>query len=53
VLGAGITGSYIYFQPVFATLIAILFLNETLTPGKAIAAGLIFVGVYLSRRKKV
>lgn len=53
VLGAGVTGSYIYFQPVFATLIAILFLNEQLTPGKALAASLIFLGVYLNSRKKM
>lgn len=53
VLGAGITGSYIYFQPVFATLIAIVFLNESLSVGKACAAGLIFLGVYLSSRRRV
>jgi drug/metabolite transporter (DMT)-like permease len=53
VLGAGITGSYIYFQPVFATIIAILFLEERLTIGKLMAAGLIFIGVYLSSLRKV
>jgi len=52
VLGAGVSGSYIYFQPVFATIIAILFLQETLTLGKVIAAGLIFLGVYLSSRRR-
>jgi drug/metabolite transporter (DMT)-like permease len=51
VLGAGITGSYIYFQPVFATIIAILFLNDHPTPGKLLAGGLIFLGVYLNSRK--
>ena len=30
-LGAGITGSYIYTQPVFTAVIAILFLHEHLT----------------------
>jgi drug/metabolite transporter (DMT)-like permease len=52
VLGAGITGSYIYFQPVFATIIAILFLNDHPTPGKLLAGGLIFLGVYLNSRRK-
>jgi drug/metabolite transporter (DMT)-like permease len=52
VLGAGITGSYIYFQPVFATIIAILFLNDHPTPGKLLAGGLIFLGVYLNGRRK-
>ncbi|MBM3432828.1 MAG: hypothetical protein FJX92_07530 [Bacteroidetes bacterium] len=49
ILGAGIAGSYIYLQPVFATLIALIFLEETLTIGKAIAGGMIFFGVYLRR----
>jgi hypothetical protein len=52
VLGAAVTGSYIYFQPVFATTIAILFLNEQLTSGKALAAGLIFLGVYFNGRRR-
>ena len=51
VLGAGITGSYIYFQPVFATIIAILFLNDHPTPGKLLAGALIFLGVYLNSRR--
>ncbi len=53
VLGAGVTGSYIYLQPVFATLIAIFFLEEKLTLGKGLAAVLIFLGVYLSSRRAV
>ena len=53
VLGAGIAGSYIYFQPVFATIIAIVFLNDHPTPGKWLAAAMIFLGVYLNSRKKV
>jgi drug/metabolite transporter (DMT)-like permease len=53
VLGAGVTGSYIYSQPIFATIIAILFLNDHPTPGKWLAAALIFLGVYLNSRKKV
>lgn len=46
-LGAGVTGSYIYTQPVFAVLIATLFLNEALTMQKLVAALCIFSGVYL------
>jgi drug/metabolite transporter (DMT)-like permease len=53
VLGASVAGSYIYFQPLFAALISILFLNEHFTLGKIIAAAMIFLGVYLSSRKKV
>jgi len=53
VLGASIAGSYIYLQPVFAALISILFLDEHFTVGKIIAAAMIFVGVYLSSRKRV
>ena len=51
-LGAGITGSYIYTQPVFTTVIAILFLNETLTIQKIIAGLLIFTGVFLVSFRK-
>ena len=46
-LGAGITGAYIYTQPVFATVIAIIFLGERLTLTKVIAAMLIMTGVFL------
>ncbi len=51
-LGAGITGSYIYTQPVFAALIAIVFLNEHFTAEKLVAGLLIFAGVFLVSRKK-
>lgn len=46
-LGASITGTYIYTQPVFAVLIAVLFLNETFSWQKAVAGLLIFAGIYL------
>lgn len=49
-LGAGITGTYIYTQPVFAAFIAILFLDEQFTIYKIIAAALIGSGVYLVSR---
>ena len=51
-LGAGITGSYIYTQPVFAAIIAALFLQEQFSIEKVVAASLIFSGVYLVSRKK-
>ncbi len=51
-LGAGATGSYIYTQPVFATIIASFFLAETLTWQKLLAACFIFSGVYLVSFKK-
>lgn len=50
-LGAGITGAYIYTQPVFAVLIATFFLSETITWTKVLAAVLIFSGVFLVNRK--
>ena len=51
-LGAGITGVYIYTQPIFAVLIAALFLGETLSWIKVASAVLIFSGVYLVNRKR-
>lgn len=51
-LGAGIAGSYIYTQPIFATLIAILFLKEIITIEKIIAGILIFTGVFLVSFRK-
>jgi drug/metabolite transporter (DMT)-like permease len=50
-LGASIAGFYIYTQPVFAALIAMLFLHEHLTMYKIIAALLIFSGVYLANKQ--
>ncbi|MFI5133048.1 MAG: DMT family transporter [Chitinophagales bacterium] len=50
-IGAGTTGSYIYTQPVFAAIIATLFLHETLTTQKILAAAMIFSGVFLVSRK--
>ncbi|MDQ3683140.1 MAG: DMT family transporter [Bacteroidota bacterium] len=51
-LGAGVTGTYIYTQPVFAVIIASFFLDETLTWQKLLAACFIFSGVYLVSSKK-
>ncbi|ULQ55763.1 DMT family transporter [Flavihumibacter rivuli] len=50
-LGAGITGSYIYTQPIFATIIAVFFLGEHLTWPKVLAALLIVSGVWLVGKK--
>ena len=46
-LGASVTGSYIYTQPVFASLIAVFVMNESLSLIKGIAAFLILAGVFL------
>lgn len=46
-LGAGITGSYIYTQPIFAVAIATVFLDEVLSIEKIIAGCAIFTGVFL------
>lgn len=50
VLGASMAGTYIYSQPVFAASIAIIFLGETLSVYKIIAAIFIFAGVYLANK---
>lgn len=46
-IGASAAGSYVYSQPVFAALIAFLFIGEALTTLKIASAILIFAGVYL------
>jgi drug/metabolite transporter (DMT)-like permease len=46
-LGASVAGSYIYTQPVFATLIAVLVLHESFTLQKIIAAAFIAGGVLM------
>lgn len=50
ILGASIAGTYIYSQPVFAVIIAMMFLKEQLEPYKIIAAVLIFCGVYFANK---
>ncbi|HEV8270293.1 MAG TPA: EamA family transporter [Chitinophagaceae bacterium] len=51
-LGAGATGSYIYTQPVFAAIIAVIFFHEQLTPAKLLAGFMIFLGVFLVSFKR-
>lgn len=51
ILSASVAGTYIYFQPVFAVIIAMVFLHERLILYKAEAGILIFLGVYLANRK--
>ena len=51
-LQASATGAYIYLQPIFATIVAIVFLGEQLTIRKIFSAMLIFAGVYLVNRGK-
>jgi drug/metabolite transporter (DMT)-like permease len=51
ILGASVAGSYIYSQPIFAAVIAMLFLDEPLEMYKVFSAALIFVGVYLCNKK--
>jgi len=50
-IGASATGSYIYTQPVFTAILAIIFTGETLDWLKLLAAVLIFCGVYLANFK--
>lgn len=51
-LGATTTGTYVYTQPVFATLTAMLLFNEKLDFIKIVAALLIFGGVFLANKKQ-
>lgn len=51
-IGASATGAYIYTQPVFAALIAMVFAGEQFSWIKGLAALLIFCGVYLANFKK-
>ncbi len=51
-LGASVSGAYIYFQPVFATMISMFFLGENLDWFKAVAAVCIFAGVYITNNSK-
>jgi drug/metabolite transporter (DMT)-like permease len=51
ILGASMAGSYIYLQPFFAAVIAYIFLGETVTLNKLLAAARIFLGVYCCNRK--
>lgn len=50
-LGASVAGSFIYSQPFFATIAAIIFLNESITFTKFLSAGLIMTGVFLANFK--
>lgn len=50
IIGPAITGNYIYTQPVFATVIAMIFFGEELTLTKVVAALFIFTGVFTSTR---
>lgn len=49
-LSASMAGTYIYLQPLLTGVIATLFLHEKITLYKALAAILIFFGLYLVQR---
>jgi len=51
ILSASTAGSYIYSQPVFAVIIATIFLKENLEIYKIIAGVVIFSGVYLANKQ--
>jgi drug/metabolite transporter (DMT)-like permease len=51
-LNASATGAYIYLQPIFATAVAMIFLDEPFTWLKGISAIMIFAGVYLVNNKR-
>jgi len=47
---SSLVATYIYLQPMFATLGAVIVLHEPLRPQAGIAAALIFMGVWVSTR---
>jgi len=47
---ASLVATYIYLQPVFATIGAVIILHEPLRPVIGVAAALIFLGVWVSTR---
>ncbi|MCX6207346.1 MAG: DMT family transporter [Bacteroidetes bacterium] len=51
-IGPSATGTYIYTQPVFAAIIAMIYAGEHFSWIKGLAAILIFSGVYLANFKK-
>lgn len=51
-IGSAQYGAFIYTQPVFAAIVAMLFAGETYSWTKALAAGLIFMGVWLVNKKQ-
>lgn len=51
ILSASTAGAYIYSQPVFAVIIATIFLRERLELYKIVAGVIIFSGVYLANRQ--
>ena len=50
-VNATVVGFYIYLQPIFATIIALIIGTEILTTEKILSATLIFVGVYLVSKR--
>jgi len=52
-IGSSATGAFIYTQPIFAAIFAMLFTGEYFTLYKLVAAILIFTGVYLVNSKKL
>jgi drug/metabolite transporter (DMT)-like permease len=51
-LGAATSGNFIYTQPIFAAIIAWLFLNDNMDLYKSIAGAFIFLGVYFTHKSK-
>ena len=49
-IGASPTSSFMYSQPFFAAIAAIMILNESISLPKIIAATLIFAGVYIANK---
>jgi drug/metabolite transporter (DMT)-like permease len=48
ILGANMAGPFIHLMPVFSTILAVIFLGETLTPNHIKAILLIFGGIFMT-----
>jgi len=50
-VNSSVVGAFIYLQPIFATLTAILFFGEVFLPKHLLAALFVFTGVWLVTRR--
>ena len=50
-VNSGVASFYIYFQPIVASMLAIIIYNENITFVKILSAAMIFIGVYLVGRR--
>ena len=52
-MGAGKAGIYLYFIPLFTTILAVPYLDEKLSLFTVLGGGLVLIGVYIAERKQI